>query len=125
MRQLEPAASVVPQAFAPVETAKSAGLVPVMVMPGMFSVALPEFVSVALCAALVVPTVAVKVGGERADNEATGAATTAPKLAVTLCGALMVMVVASLLAEATLPVQFVNENPVLAVAVRLTTVPGA
>jgi branched-subunit amino acid transport protein len=96
-----------------------------MEMAEMFSVALPEFVSVAPCAALVVPKVAVKVGGERADNEATGAATAAPKLAVTLSGALMVTVVASLLAEATLPVQFVNENPVLAVAVRLTTVPGA
>lgn len=126
MRQLESAARVVPQAFVPVETAKSAGLVPVMVMPVMFSVALPELVSVALCAALVAPTVAVKLSGEADDKEATGAADEAmPKLAVTLWGALMVTVVEALFAEATLPVQFTNEKPVLAVAMRLTTVPGA
>jgi hypothetical protein len=109
MRQFAPAARVDPQALLPVETAKSVGLVPVMVMPVMFSVALPEFVSVALCAALVVPTVAVKLSGESDDNEATGAAAaTVPKLAVTLWGAFMVRVVDALFADATLPVQFVN-----------------
>jgi hypothetical protein len=97
----------------PVATAKSAALVPVTVMPVMFSVALPELVSVALCAALVAPTVAVKLSGEADDKEATGAADEAmPKLAVTLSGALMVTVVEALFAAATLPVQFVNEKPV-------------
>ena len=47
MEQLAPAASVVPQAFAPVEIAKSVGLVPVMLMPVMFSVAVPVLDSVA------------------------------------------------------------------------------
>jgi hypothetical protein len=37
----------------------------------------------------------------------------------------MVTVVDALLALATLPVQFVKEKPAFAVAVRLTTVPGA
>ena len=94
-------------------------------MPVMVRTALPEFVSVALCAALVVPAPAVKVSVDREENEATGAATTvAAKFAVTLCGALMVTVVEALFAEATLPVQLLNEKPALGVAVRLTTVPG-
>ena len=126
IRQFAPAASVVPQALLPVAMAKSAALVPVTVMPVILSVALPELVSVALCAALVAPTVAVKLSGEADDKEATGAADEAmPKLAVTLSGALMVTVVEALFAAATLPVQFVNEKPVFGVAVRLTTVPGA
>jgi hypothetical protein len=96
-----------------------------MVMPLIDKVALPEFVSVALCAALVVPTVAVNVGGERDDNVATGAATTvAPKFAVTLSGAFMVTVVAALPALATLPAQFKNEKPELGVAERFTTEPS-
>jgi hypothetical protein len=47
MEQLELAASVVPQALVPVVIAKSLGLVPVIVMPEMFSVAVPVFASVA------------------------------------------------------------------------------
>jgi hypothetical protein len=47
MEQLVPTASVVPQAFAPVVMVKSVGLVPVMLMPVMFSVAVPVFVIVA------------------------------------------------------------------------------
>jgi hypothetical protein len=55
MEQLEPAASVAPQALAPVETAKSLGLVPVMAGTMLFSVAVPVFDSVAASAAEVVP----------------------------------------------------------------------
>jgi hypothetical protein len=70
--QLEPAASVAPQAFAPVESAKSLGLVPVMVGTMLFSVAVPVFESVAANADEVVPlSVLGKVTGELSD--ATGA----------------------------------------------------
>src|ERR1035441_8407688 len=103
MEQLAPAASEVPQAFAPVEMAKSVGFVPVMLMPVMVSDAVPVLESVATCAALVAPVTAVKVsvGGVSVAV----AEVTAVKLAVTLCGALMVTVVDALLALATLPVQ--------------------
>ena len=65
MEQLELAANVVPQALVPVVTAKSLGLVPVIVMPVMVNAAVPVLASVATCAALVVPVVEVnvKVGG--------------------------------------------------------------
>ena len=53
--QLEPAASVAPQAFVPVESAKSLGLVPVMVGTMLFSVAVPVFDNVAASADEVVP----------------------------------------------------------------------
>jgi hypothetical protein len=70
--QLEPAASVAPQAFVPVESAKSLGLVPVMVGTMLFSVAVPVFESVAANADEVVPlSVLGKVTGELSD--ATGA----------------------------------------------------
>jgi hypothetical protein len=45
------------------------------------------------------------------------------KFAITVCGALMVTVVEALDGEATLPLQFVNEYPLLGVAVIGTTVP--
>ena len=61
MKQFASGASVVPQAFAPVPTAKSLGLPPEMVMPLIFNVALPVFESVAVCAAAVAPETAVKV----------------------------------------------------------------
>jgi hypothetical protein len=47
--------------LAPVVIAKSDGLLPAMVMPLMFSVALPLLERVAACEALVVPETAVKV----------------------------------------------------------------
>ena len=55
MKQLELAASVAPQALAPVEIAKSLGFVPVIVGTMLFSTPLPVFVSVAANAAEVVP----------------------------------------------------------------------
>ena len=86
MEQLELAASVVPHALVPVAMAKSVGLVPVMVMPVMFSVAVPVFESVATCEALVVPVVPVKasVGGV---SVAAGAAAAVPvPLSAVVCG---------------------------------------
>jgi hypothetical protein len=56
MEQLEPAASVEPQAFVPVESAKSLGLAPVMVGTMLFSAAVPVLDNVAASAAEVVPT---------------------------------------------------------------------
>jgi hypothetical protein len=70
--QLEPAASVAPQALVPVESAKSLGLLPVMVGTMLFSVAVPVFDNVAASADEVVPlSVLGKVTGELSD--ATGA----------------------------------------------------
>ena len=72
MEQLEPAASVAPQAFAPVESAKSLGLVPVMVGTMLFSVTVPMLESVAASAEDVVPeSVLGKASGEL--SEAPGA----------------------------------------------------
>ena len=108
MEQLEPAASEEPQALAPVVTAKSVGFVPAIVMLVIVNVALPVFESVATCAALATLVVDVKLrdGGV---SEATGAVTTtALKLAVTLCAALIVTVVDGLPVLATLPVQLVK-----------------
>ena len=59
------AASVAPQALAPVERAKSLGLVPVMLGTMLFSALVPVLDSVAAIAAEVVPlTVLGKVTGE-------------------------------------------------------------
>ena len=70
--QLEPAASVAPQALVPVESAKSLGFAPVMVGTMLFSVAVPVFDNVAASADEVVPlSVLGKVTGELSD--ATGA----------------------------------------------------
>jgi hypothetical protein len=55
--QLDPAASDAPQVF--IDMAKSLGFAPVMAMLPMVSAALPVFISVAVCAALVVPVIAV------------------------------------------------------------------
>ena len=72
MEQLEPAASVAPQAFVPVESAKSLGLVPVMVGTMLFKGAVPEFESVAASAEEVEPeSVLGKASGEL--SEAPGA----------------------------------------------------
>jgi hypothetical protein len=121
MEQLASAARVAPQALAPVVTVKSVGLPPPMAMLLIFSVALPEFESVAASADEVVPTTVLvnESGGERV---ATGAVATM-KFAVTLWGALMVTVVEALLALATLPVQLANLKPDSGVAVRFTTAP--
>ena len=72
MEQLEPAASVAPQAFAPVVRAKSLGLAPVIVGTMLLSVAVPVFESVAASADEVVPaSVLGKATGEL--SEAPGA----------------------------------------------------
>jgi hypothetical protein len=83
MEQLEPAASVAPQAFAPVVNAKSFGLAPVMLVTMLFKGAVPVFDSVAANAAEVVPvTVFGKATG--GVSEATGAIPVPVKFAV--CG---------------------------------------
>jgi hypothetical protein len=61
MPQLASAASVVPQALAPVVIAKSVGLLPAMAMLLMLSAALPVLERVAVCEALVVPETAINV----------------------------------------------------------------
>ena len=70
--QLAPAASEAPQVLV---WAKSATFVPETAMPVIAKAALPVLVSVALCAALVVPVVAVNVS-DGGVSEATGAGTT-------------------------------------------------
>ena len=55
MEQFDPAASVDPQAFVPVVSAKSLGLAPVMLGMMLLSVAVPGLESVAASAAEVVP----------------------------------------------------------------------
>ena len=55
MEQDDPAARVEPQAFTPVEIAKSLGLAPVMLGTMLFNVVLPVLESVAAIAAEVVP----------------------------------------------------------------------
>jgi hypothetical protein len=123
MLQVAFAASVAPQAFAPVEMAKSVGLAPPIAMLLMFSVALPELASVADSADEVVPTVVLwKVS---AGVSAARGAAALEKLAVTISGAVMVMVVEALLGLATLPAQLTNAKPVFGVAERSTTVPDA
>ena len=83
MEQLEPAARVAPQAFAPVVKAKSLGLAPVMLATMLFNGAVPVLDSVAAIAAEVV-LVSV-FGNESAGvSEATGAIPVPVKLAV--CG---------------------------------------
>ena len=72
MEQFDPAASVDPQAFAPVVSAKSLGFAPVMLGTMLLSVAVPVFDSVAASADEVVPTAVLgKFSGEL--SEATGA----------------------------------------------------
>jgi hypothetical protein len=73
MLQLVLAASVVPQALAPVVIANSAGLVPPMAILPMFSVALPVFERVATIAEDVVFTVVLEKARDIV-KDATGAA---------------------------------------------------
>jgi len=73
IEQAEDAARFVPQAEV---SAKSVGLAPVMVMPLMFSVALPGFESVRVCDVAVEPTVVLgklRLAGERTACGAVGA----------------------------------------------------
>jgi len=72
MEQLDPAANVAPQALAPVEIAKSLGLVPVMLGTMLFSAPLPVLDSVAASAAEVVPLGGMGKATEEL-SEATGA----------------------------------------------------
>ena len=72
MEQLEPAARDAPQAFAPVEIAKSLGFVPVIVGTMLFSTPLPVFESVAANAAEVLPLVVFGKGSDGV-REAAGA----------------------------------------------------
>jgi len=72
MEQLEPAARVDPQALAPVVSAKSPGLAPVMLGTMLFRVAVPVFDNVAASAVEVVPT-AVLGKLSAGLREATGA----------------------------------------------------
>jgi len=72
MEQVALAASVAPQALAPVEMAKALGLVPVMVGTMLSRAAVPVLDSVAASAAEVVPTVVLEKASE-AVNEAAGA----------------------------------------------------
>ena len=72
MEQLEPAARVDPQALAPVVSAKSPGLVPVMLGTMLFSAAVPVFKSVAASADEVVP-VSVLGKASAGLSEAAGA----------------------------------------------------
>jgi len=71
MVQVALAASVAPQALAPVERAKSLGLVPVMLGTMLFSALVPVLDSVAATAAEVVPA-GVFGNGSDAVNDATG-----------------------------------------------------
>jgi len=75
--QLAAAASELPQV---VVSAKSVGLAPVMVMPVIESAALPVFISVAVCAGAVVPTVVdakvIVAGASEADGLAAAVTTT-------------------------------------------------
>src|ERR1700722_7866420 len=83
MEQLEPAARVAPQAFAPVVSAKSLGFAPVMLTAMLLSGALPVLESVAAIAAEVVPE-AVFGKASAGVSEATGEVPVPVKAAV--CG---------------------------------------
>jgi hypothetical protein len=72
MEQVDPAASVAPQAFAPVEIAKSLGLVPVMVGTMLLRAAVPVLDRVAVIADEVV-LAGVLGNGSDEVNEAAGA----------------------------------------------------
>jgi hypothetical protein len=75
MEQFDPAGRVAPQALAPVESAKSLGLAPVMLGTMLFSVLLPVFDNVAAIAAEVVPlNVLGKVTGVLSEADVAAAA---------------------------------------------------
>ena len=103
----------------PVVTAKSVGFVPVIVMPVIVSDALPVFESIATCATLATLVVDVKLS-EGGVSEPTGAVTTtAEKLPVTLCGALMVIVVEALPAPRVSPFPAVFQDVSLVVSAQV------
>ena len=83
MGQLEPAARVDPQALAPVVSAKSLGLAPVMLGTMLFSVALPVFESVAASADEVVPA---SVLGKLSAGLSEAAGAVPVPLSDTVCG---------------------------------------
>jgi hypothetical protein len=107
MEQLPLAASVVPQALAPVVMAKSVGLVPVIVMLSIVSAAVPVLLTVMARGAEVTPTVVFGKASEEGVS-VTVAVETIAKLAVTLCGAFIVTVVEALLELDTVPVQLLK-----------------
>jgi hypothetical protein len=83
MVQVAPAANELPQVLV---CAKSVGLAPVMVMPVIESAALPVFISVAVCTAVVDPTVSLKVSIRGvSDAPGSGAAVPVP-FSVVACG---------------------------------------
>jgi hypothetical protein len=83
MVQLEPAASELPQLLV---WLKSLGFAPPIVIPEIDSVALPVFLSVAVCAVAVVPVTAEKLSDD-GESEAAGAAGFVPvPLNVTVWG---------------------------------------
>src|ERR1700721_508901 len=78
MVQLEAAATVVPQALVPVEMAKSAGLVPTMLMPMILSGALPVLGRGADSPVAVELTAVLGKGSVAGVRLATGAVTATP-----------------------------------------------
>jgi len=86
MEQLALAASVAPQALAPVAMAKSEGLAPAIEIPVMVSGALPVLESINDIAALVVPEVTFPKGTEAGVSAATGAGAAVPvPVSVAVC----------------------------------------
>ena len=83
MEQLEPAARVAPQALAPVVSAKSLGLVPVMLGTMLFNAAVPVFDNVAASADEVVP---VSVLGKLSAGLSEAAAAVPVPVSATVCG---------------------------------------
>ena len=83
MEQLDPAAKVAPQAFAPVVSAKSLGLAPVMLGTMLFSGAPPVLDSVAASADEVVPTAVL---GKLSAGLSEAAAAVPVPLSATDCG---------------------------------------
>jgi hypothetical protein len=83
--QVDPAASVAPQAVLDVVMVKSAVLAPVRLMPEMVSVALPVFDSVVDMAVAVEPTAVFGKLMLAGESDATGAAVPVPDRA-TVCG---------------------------------------
>jgi len=87
MEQLALAASVDPQAFAPVAIAKSVGLAPTIVIPVMLRAAFPVLDNVADIAALVLPAVKLPNGTVAGVSAAIGAGGVVPvPVSVELCG---------------------------------------
>jgi hypothetical protein len=96
MEQLEPAASVAPQALAPVVSAKSLGLVPTMLGTMLFNGAVPVFESVADSAAEVVPA---SVLGKLSAGPSVAAGAVPAPLKDTVCGELVALSATDSVAE--------------------------